>query len=50
MYSAAWSPSSDSIAHTNGKSIVVKPIQPSGKTETVRTCIHANMHVWYDVV
>ena len=35
VYSAAWSPNSDSVVHTNGKSLVIKPLQPASKPETV---------------
>eukprot|EP00039_Didymoeca_costata_P029945 m.27168 g.27168 ORF g.27168 m.27168 type:complete len:762 (+) comp7870_c0_seq1:224-2509(+) len=33
VYAADWSPSGESIAYTTGQIIVVKPLQPSAKTE-----------------
>lgn len=36
VYAADWSPSGESIAYTTGQIIVVKPLQPSAKTEQVR--------------
>lgn len=31
MYSASWSPDCDSVLYTAGKSLVIKPLQPSTK-------------------
>ncbi len=31
MYSACWSPDSDQVLYTMGKSLVIKPLQPSLK-------------------
>ncbi|TPX52368.1 hypothetical protein CcCBS67573_g09888 [Chytriomyces confervae] len=31
IYSVAWSPDNDSILYTNGRNLVVKPIQPASK-------------------
>ena len=35
VYSAVWSPNADYVLHTQGKSLVLKPVSPSGKTEQV---------------
>ncbi len=31
MYAACWSPDSDAIAYTSGRSLVLKPLQPAVK-------------------
>lgn len=31
IYSACWSPDSDQIVYTSGKSLVIKPLQPTLK-------------------
>eukprot|EP00794_Sanderia_malayensis_P011126 gene11126-12297_t len=33
VYSVAWSPNSDSILHTNGKQLIIKPLQPQAKSQ-----------------
>ena len=33
VYAACWSPNSDHVLYTSNRSLVVKPIQPSAKTE-----------------
>jgi len=35
VYSVAWSPDSDHILYTSGKQLVIKPIQPNAKPNTV---------------
>lgn len=32
VYSVAWGPDSDQVLYTAGKSVVIKPLQPSAKT------------------
>ena len=31
VYSTSWSPDSDQVLYTSGKSLVIKPLQPSAK-------------------
>lgn len=33
VYSAAWSPDSSAVLYTQGRSLVIKPLNPSAKTE-----------------
>ena len=35
IYSAAWSPNSDAVLHSNGMSLCIKPLQPSVKQQQV---------------
>ncbi len=35
VYSVAWSPNSDSVLHTNGKQLIIKPLQPQAKPQQV---------------
>lgn len=36
VYSVAWSPNNDSILFTNGRNLIIKPLQPAQKPTTVR--------------
>ena len=35
VYSIAWHPDSDQVLYTNGKQLVIKPIQPNAKANQV---------------
>jgi len=35
VYAVAWSPDSDHILYTTGKQLVIKPIQPTAKPNSV---------------
>ena len=35
VYSATWCPDSDSVLYTNGRQLVIKPLQPNAKPSTV---------------
>ena len=35
VYSIAWGPDSDQVLYSNGKTLVIKPIQPNAKPNSV---------------
>ena len=35
VYAVAWGPDSDQVLYTTGKQLVIKPIQPNAKPNTV---------------
>jgi len=41
VYAVAWSPDSDHILYTTGKQLVIKPIQPTAKPNSV--CLSATV-------
>lgn len=48
VYSVMWGPDSDQVLYTQGKQLVIKPIQPTAKSNTVSVCapsINTHTHV-----
>ena len=41
VYSIGWGPDSDQVIYTNGKTLIIKPIQPNAKPNTVCITITA---------
>jgi len=48
VYAVAWSPDSDHILYTTGKQLVIKPIQPTAKPNSV--CLYADFSVTVDAL
>ena len=46
VYAVAWSPDSDHILYTTGKQLVIKPIQPTAKPNSVCLLLLAS-HCWF---